>query len=200
MKDEPLGELPREEIVEGELVDEVEGEGGVAPSPTPGDLGIELPDDPDQAVEVLTRHIADARHAAEAHLDDLRRIAAEYDNFRKRSLRDRDTLVAHAGERIVSSMLPVLDSFDAALSIDATTEAEQKMLGGMRSTVDLLMSVLTREGLTPIETVGEPFDPEVHEAVMSNGDGDLIVSQELRRGYRLGDRVLRAALVALESS
>jgi molecular chaperone GrpE len=199
MTDEQFSELPDVEVVEGEVVDESDGE-GVAPSPTPGDLGIELPEDPDQAVEVLTGHIAEARTTAEAHLDDLRRIAAEYDNFRKRSLRDREMLVAHAGERIVSSMLPVLDSFDAALTIEATTEAEEKMLGGMRSTFDLLMSVLAREGLTPIETVGEPFDPEVHEAVMSNGDGDLVVSQELRRGYRLGDRVLRAALVALESN
>lgn len=199
MTDEPSNELPHVEIVEGELVDEEHGE-GTAPSPTPGDLGIDLPGDPDQAVEVLTGHIAEARTTAEAYLDDLKRIAAEYDNFRKRSMRDRDTLVANAGERIVSSMLPVLDSFDAALSIEAATEAEQKMLSGMRSTYDLLMSVLAREGLTAIETVGEPFDPEVHEAVMSNGDGDLVVSQELRRGYRLGDRVLRAALVALESS
>ena len=199
MTDEPLSDLPHVEIVEGEVVDESEGE-GTSPSPTPDDLGIDLPDDPDRAVEVLTSHIAEARTTAEAYLDDLKRIAAEYDNFRKRSLRDRESLVANAGERIVSSMLPVLDSFDAALSIEASTEAEQKMLGGMRSTFELLMSVLEREGLKPIPAVGEPFDPEVHEAVMSDGDGDLVVSQELRRGYRLGDRVLRAALVGLEST
>ena len=199
MNDEWFGDRPHVEIVEAEPVDEVDGE-GPEPSPTPDDLGIDLPGDPDLAVEVLTRHIADARETAEAHLDDLRRIAAEYDNFRKRSVRDRETLVANAGERVLSQMLPVLDRFDAALAIEATTEAEEKMLGGVRSTFELLMSVLSREGLSPSPTVGEPFDPEVHEAVMSNGDGDLVVSQELRRGYRLGDRVLRAALVALESS
>jgi molecular chaperone GrpE len=61
------------------------------------------------------------------------------------------------------------------------------------------MDVLAKEGLEPIATIGEPFDPEVHEAVMtSGGDGPLIVAQELRRGYRLRGRVLRAALVALE--
>ena len=192
-------ELPEGEIVEGEVVDETDGE-GAEPSPTPGDLGIDLPGDPDAAIGLLTQHISEARRTAEAHLDDLRRIAAEYDNFRKRSMRDRETLVANAGERVVSQMLPVLDSFDAALAIEATTEAEEKMLGGVRSTFELLMSVLSREGLSPIPTVGEPFDPEVHEAVMSSGDGDLVVSQELRRGYKLGDRVLRASLVALESS
>lgn len=199
MSDESQSEFPRIEIVEGELVDEVGGE-GAEPSPTPGDLGIDLPGDPDQAIGLLTQHISEARRTAEAHLDDLRRIAAEYDNFRKRSVRDRETLVANAGERVVSQMLPVLDSFDAALSIEASTEGEEKMLSGMRSTFELLMSVLAREGLSPIQAVGEPFDPEVHEAVMSNGEGELVVSQELRRGYRLGDRVLRAALVALESN
>ena len=96
-------------------------------------------------------------------------------------------------------MLPVLDSFDAALAIEPSTETEKKMLGGMRSTYDQLMDVLAKEGLQPIEAAGVPFDPELHEAVMSSGDGDLVVSQELRRGYLLGGRVLRAALVALES-
>jgi molecular chaperone GrpE len=126
-------------------------------------------------------------------------VAAEFDNFRKRSMRDRDVMVASAAERVVRSMLPVLDSFDAALAIEPSTETEKKMLGGMRGTYDQLMDVLSKEGLQPIEAAGAAFDPELHEAVMSSGDGNLVVSQELRRGYLLGGRVLRAALVALES-
>jgi molecular chaperone GrpE len=190
-------DLPEVEIVETDVVEE-NGEGAV-PSPTPGDLGIDVPEDRDEAVAALTAHIAEARSQAEAHLDDLRRVAAEFDNFRKRSIRDRDAMVASASERVVRSMLPVLDSFDAALAIEPSTEAEQKMLGGMRSTFDQLMDVLGKEGLQRIEAAGTPFDPELHEAVMSSGDGNLVVSQELRRGYLLGDRVLRASLVALES-
>ena len=187
-----MQDLPEVEIVEN-------GE-GAEPSPTPDDLGIEVPEDRDQAVAALTAHIAEARGQAEQHLDDLRRVAAEFDNFRKRSVRDRDALVANASERVVRSMLPVLDSFDAALAIEPSTETEQKMLSGMRSTYDQLMDVLGREGLQPIDAAGARFDPELHEAVMSSGGSDnLVVSQELRRGYLLGGRVLRAALVALES-
>lgn len=190
-------DLPEVEIVETDVVEE-NGEGDV-PSPTPGDLGIDVPEDRDEAVAALTAHIAEARSQAENHLDDLRRVAAEFDNFRKRSVRDRDAMVASASERVVRSMLPVLDSFDAALAIEPSTEPERKMLGGMRSTYDQLMDVLAKEGLEPIEAAGAKFDPELHEAVMSSGEGDLVVSQELRRGYLLGGRVLRAALVALES-
>ena len=93
-----------------------------------------------------------------------------------------------------------LDSLDAGLAIEATTETEEKMLGGMRGTYQQLLEVLSKEGLEPIAAAGEPFDPEVHEAVMSTGEGgELIVSQELRRGYRLRGKVIRATLVALEA-
>ena len=189
-------ELPDVEIVEGDVVESGEGS---EPSPTPADLGVDLPEDREEAIGVLTAHLAEARSQAENHLDDLRRVAAEFDNFRKRSVRDRDAMVASASERVVRSMLPVLDSFDAALAIEPSTETEKKMLGGMRGTYDQLMDVLGKEGLQPIEAAGAAFDPELHEAVMSSGDGNLVVSQELRRGYLLGGRVLRAALVALES-
>lgn len=162
-------------------------------------LGLDLPDDPDEAKQVLLSAVGEARAEAGTYLDDLRRVAADFDNFRKRAVRDQQHIVDRAAERVLSSMLPVLDSFDAALAIEATTETEEQLLRGMRSTHAQLMDVLAKEGLEPIQTIGEPFDPEVHEAVMtSGGDGPLIVSQELRRGYTLRGRVLRAALVALE--
>ena len=162
-------------------------------------LGLDLPDDPEEAKQALLAAVHEARAEAGTYLDDLRRVAADFDNFRKRALRDQQHIVDRAAERVLSSMLPVLDSFDAALAIEPTTETEQQLLRGMRSTHAQLMDVLAKEGMEPIQTIGEPFDPEVHEAVMtSGGDGPLIVSEELRRGYTLRGRVLRAALVALE--
>lgn len=162
-------------------------------------LGLDLPDDPDEARHVLLNAVHEARAEAGTYLDDLRRVAADFDNFRKRAVRDQQHIVDRAAERVLSNMLPVLDSFDAALAIEAMTETEEQLLRGMRSTHAQLMDVLAKEGLEPIQTIGEPFDPEVHEAVMtSGGNGPLIVSQELRRGYTLRGRVLRAALVALE--
>lgn len=162
-------------------------------------LGLDLPDDPDEAKHVLLSAVHEARAEAGTYLDDLRRVAADFDNFRKRAVRDQQHIVDRAAERVLSNMLPVLDSFDAALAIEATTETEEQLLRGMRSTHAQLMDVLAKEGLEPIQTIGEPFDPEVHEAVMtSGGNGPLIVSEELRRGYTLRGRVLRASLVALE--
>lgn len=196
MTDEPTSQFPEVEIVDS---DELSA-GEEIPSFSPADLGIELPEDTDEAINHLTGHIVAARSEADGYLDDLRRVAAEFDNFRKRAQRDQTAHMQRASERVLSSMLPVLDSFDAALSAEPATEVETNLLTGMRSTYDQLMAVLGREGLTVIDAVGSPFDPAVHEAVMSDGDGgQLVVSQELRRGYRLGDHVLRAALVALES-
>lgn len=197
------------EDINSEVETDVEtliGSGGTdAPSPpavlSADALGIDLPDDTEEAIPVLLAAVHDARAEAGTYLDDLRRVAADFDNFRKRAMRDQHTTVERAAERVLAAMLPVLDSFDAALAIEPTTESEEKLLRGMRSTNAQLIDVLGKEGLEPIATVGEPFDPEVHEAVMtSGGDGALVVSDELRRGYRLRGRVLRAALVALEQS
>lgn len=164
-------------------------------------LGLDLPDDPDEAVRLLLGAVHDARTEAGTYLDDLRRVAADFDNYRKRAVRDQQLIVDRAAERVVREMLPVLDSFDAALAIEPSTETEEQLLRGMRSTHSQLMDVLRHEGLESIPAIGEPFDPEVHEAVMtSGGDGPLVVADELRRGYRLHGRVLRAALVALEEA
>lgn len=176
---------------------EVHGDESV---PDPAALGLSLPDDPAEARDALLHAVADAQNDAASYLDDLRRVAADFDNYRKRSQREQQQIVERASERVLVALLPVLDSFDAALAIEPSTEAEHKMLGGMRSTHAQLVDVLAKEGLEAIPAEGEPFDPEVHEAVMSTGEGTtLVVSQEMRRGYRLRGKVIRASLVALEA-
>ncbi|MFP5332518.1 MAG: nucleotide exchange factor GrpE [Acidimicrobiia bacterium] len=191
-------ELTTDEPLTGEEGEEAT-ESHASPVLSAEALGIDLPDDPEEAKQVLLAAVHEARAEAGTYLDDLRRVAADFDNFRKRAVRDQQHIVDRAAERVLVNMLPVLDSFDAALAIEPTTETEEQLLRGMRGTHAQLMDVLAKEGLEPIQTVGEPFDPEVHEAVMtSGGDGPLIVAQELRRGYALRGRVLRAALVALE--
>lgn len=192
-------DLPPLEIVEAEVI-----EPGGAPAepvaPDPAALGIELPDDPEQAIPLLLREVDQARNDATSYLDDLRRVAADFDNFRKRALREQQTTVDRAAERVVRACLPVLDSLDAALAIEAQSETERSLLEGMLGTRTLLLDILAKEGLEVVETWGTPFDPEVHEAVVAppEGEGKLVVAQELRRGYRLKGKVLRAALVTLE--
>ncbi len=96
-------------------------------------------------------------------------------------------------------MLPVLDSLDAALAIETSTEVEEMLKAGVRGTRDQLLDVLEREGLEPIEAIDEPFDPLLHEAVTTDqdGDGPLVVVSEYRRGYLFKGKVLRASLVGV---
>ncbi len=161
---------------------------------------IALPEDPDEAIRVLIDAVGIAQQAADRYLDDLRRLAAEYENYRKRVQRDREELINRSAQRVVEALLPVLDSFDQAFAHEAQTPGEEQLLSGVRGTFHQLMDVLGKEGLTPVPGLGEPFDPNVHEAVMGGGDGDLVVAQELRRGYIHNGRLLRAALVAVEST
>jgi molecular chaperone GrpE len=177
------------EVVVGEIVEE-----------SPGPPGIDLPEDKDEALSVLLGQLAESQEEATSYLDDLRRVAADFDNFRKRALREQSATVDRAAERVVRGLLPVLDSFDAALAAEPVTDGERRLLSGMIGTREQLLKALEQEGLEVIPTIGEPFDPEIHEpAGMPEGNGPFVVAQELRRGYRLGGKVLRAALVALES-
>jgi molecular chaperone GrpE len=163
-------------------------------------LGIDLPEDPGEAIEVLLTHLEESRDEATSYLDDLKRVAADFDNYRKRTTREQAATLDRAAERVVRELLPVLDTFDAALSTAAESETERQLLSGMISTREQLLAALEKEGLEVVPTVGEPFDPEIHEPVGApGGTNDLVVSSELRRGYRLRDRVLRPAMVMLEA-
>ena len=170
------------------------------PIPDAATLGIDLPDHPGQAVELLLGEVHAARNEASAYLDDLRRVAADFDNFRKRAFRDQQGIVERATERLLLALLPVLDSFDAAIAYEPTDETDAKLMTGMRGTHSQLLDALAKEGLEPIAAWGETFDPQVHEAVTSppEAEGDLVVSAELRRGYLLKGKVVRPALVALD--
>lgn len=164
-------------------------------------LGLELPEAPEEAIATLLGELYDARQLADANLDQLQRKAAEFENYRKRSLRELAAIREMGSERLASALLPTLDSFEAALALPAETEAEQRLLAGMNGTYAQLMDALSREGLEVLPGVGASFDPTIHEAVSapSEAGGALVVGHELRRGYRLKDKVLRASLVALES-
>jgi molecular chaperone GrpE len=181
------------EVVDAELV---EAKGPVDAAA----FGIDLPEDPEEAIDVLLAHLEESRDEASSYLDDLKRVAADFDNYRKRTTREQAATLDRAAERVVKELLPVLDTFDAALGTDAETDTERQLLSGMINTREQLLAALEKEGLEVVPTVGEPFDPEIHEPVGApGGTNDLVVASELRRGYRLRDRVLRPAMVMLEA-
>ncbi len=180
------------EVVEGE---EVTDDGREV---SPEALGLAIPDDPSEAASLLLSELDESRQEAGELLDNLQRLAAEFENYRKRTERDQRDNVQRASQRVIESLLPTLDSLNAALAIEGSTEAELKMLDGMRGTKTLMLEALRAEGFEPIEAVGQPFDPALHEAVsVQPGDGDQVVIEELRKGYVMRGRVVRPTLVVV---
>jgi molecular chaperone GrpE len=133
---------------------------------------------------------------APAHDDAYLRLAADFDNYRKRVAREQTELYRRANERLLHELLPVLDDLERALEAAAEHE-EAKLEEGVRLVHRSLLGLVERHGLSEIETDG-PFDPHVHEALLAQpGEGaeQGSVLQVLQKGYRLGDRVLRPARV-----
>lgn len=189
-------ELPEE----GEGSPGSDGAEGDALGPTAHGLGLELPSDPVAAEALLLGELAESRMEAGETLETLQRVAAEFDNYRRRVDRDQAQSVERASQRVIESLLPTLDAFDAALAVEASTASEEKMLDGMRSIRDHLLETLARDGLEPIAALGELFDPKVHEAVSGAqaGERELVVDSELRRGYTMQGRVIRPSLVTVD--
>jgi molecular chaperone GrpE len=150
-----------------------------------------------QTEPTLEEQLAALEAERDEHLNDLKRVAAEFENYRKRVLRDQESLVARAHERLVRELLPVLDDLERALAA-AEEHEEAKLEEGVRLVHRELAAALEREGLAEIETNGV-FDPHVHEALLSQpSDADEgSVLEVAQKGYRLGDRVLRPARVVV---
>jgi molecular chaperone GrpE len=183
-----------------DIVDADEG-GGTEPLPSPD----ASPDDfeaqratPALDADELLARLQDAERQREEVLDDLRRVAADFDNYRKRVAREQTQILARSGERVVAKLLPVLDDLERALDA-AEHHEEAKVLEGVRMTKDALAAVLASEGVEEIPAEG-PFDPHVHEALMTqpaDGVEPGHVVQVVTRGYRIGDVVLRPARVVV---
>ena len=132
------------------------------------------------------------------YLDQLRRLAADFENFRKRAARDYESLMSRAAERLVTELLPVLDDLGRALEA-AEEHEEAKLEEGVRLVHRQLADTLRKQGLEEVPTDGM-FDPHVHEALLAQPvegreSGEIV--DVVQKGYRLGDRVLRPARVVI---
>ena len=147
--------------------------------------------------ESLEERLASAEAEAETHLNDLKRLAAEFENYRKRVAREQQALSARAAERLVGELLPIVDDLERALEA-AEEHEEAKLEEGVRLVHRELRSALDREGLAEIETSGV-FDPHVHEALLTQPseaeEGSVL--EVIQKGYRLGNHVLRPARVVV---
>ncbi|MDI9418759.1 MAG: nucleotide exchange factor GrpE [Firmicutes bacterium] len=122
------------------------------------------------------------------------RLKADFDNYKRRSEAQVETIRAAANQNLLVELLPVIDNFERAI---AAAEDDSPYLAGVKMIFDQLMNCLYKEGLTPIDAVGKPFDPNIHEAVSIEGDPgqDLVVIGEIQKGYLYKDRLLRASMV-----
>jgi molecular chaperone GrpE len=165
----------------------------------PGTIEEELPieEEPGDAASepsALSEELEAARRERDEYLDALQRLKAEFENSRKRQERERARILETASERLVVELLPVLDNLDRAL------EAEGDVREGVRATRDQLADVLGKEGLLPVASDGQPFDPNVHEAVMgqpSEEHEEGTILQTFERGYLLNGKPIRPAKVVV---
>ena len=150
-------------------------------------------------LEALAKRLQELEAERDSYLADLQRAKAEFDNYRKRTARDQEALVARAHERLVFELLPILDDLGRAL--DAAEEHEEaKLEEGVRLVHRNLAEALRREGLEEIPVDGR-FDPHVHEALLSqpSEEEEGAVIDVVQKGYKLGDKVLRPARVVVSS-
>ena len=129
--------------------------------------------------------------------DRLKRLMAEFDNFKKRSAKERESLYNSLVSDIFSSLLPVIDNLEKAAAAQTQDENYKQ---GVELVLKQFKDVLTANGVKPIEAVGQPFDPALHEAVSMIQDenlGEKIVATEYRKGYMIGNKVIRHSMVVV---
>jgi molecular chaperone GrpE len=150
----------------------------------------------------LLKELEEQRKTAEEYYQRYLRSQADFDNYRKRTLKEKEELVQYASMKLVGELLPVLDNFERAIA----SSKENKDFDALAKGVDMIFrqfeQVLAREGLKPIEAVGRPFDPEFHQAIMqveSEDHEEGTVVEEVQKGYMLKDKVLRPAMVKVST-
>jgi molecular chaperone GrpE len=196
--DEQAEEERAEEPVVGERVDEEPEEAAPEEAAPEEPRAEEAEEAAADAPAAIAADLDAVRAEAEGYLDDLRRLQADFDNYRKRTLREQTARAASASQALVARLLPVLDNFELAVSHAEQSRDFDRMLKGVEMVFGELREVLQGEGLVKIEAEGKPFDPERHEAVIAvdqEGAEPGTVVDVVRAGYELRGRVLRPAMV-----
>jgi molecular chaperone GrpE len=157
-------------------------------------------------VEVTEEKAADASAEVSKEEEEplrlqLMRLRADFDNFRKRQVRERTEWITRANEDLFLELLPVLDHYEMGLKSAEDHQTDCSVTEGFKLVYNQLLDLLEKHKVTPIATIGEAFDPHVHEALThlpSDKPAETVIEQ-VRRGYKLGDKLLRAAQVVVSS-
>ena len=187
-----------------ETLEELKSKAAQASFENPGDSE-ELTEDgsnngelnPTEMILSLEAELAEAKAKSAEYYDQLLRLQADFDNYRKRTQKEKTELVKYASEQLVGELLPVLDNFERATS-SAQTSDMAAFAQGVEMILRQLQTTLSKVGLKAMESVGQPFDPNLHEAVLridSDEHPENTVVEELQKGYFLKEKVLRPSMV-----
>jgi molecular chaperone GrpE len=160
---------------------------------------------PVEAGTITPEQLAELKERAskcDEHWDRLLRTTADFENFKKRAVREKQDAIKFANQTLLQKLIPVLDNFDSALAAaqNAQRDGAQAFQTGVNMIWQQLKSTLTEAGLEEIDATGKPFDPNLHEAVSQQETAEAPegqVIQQLRKGYKLRDRLLRPATVVV---
>ncbi len=147
--------------------------------------------------EALKQALAEEKAKAEANLAGWQRAQADYINYKRRSEQEREEISQFANSILILNLLPILDDWERALASIPEDQAGLSWVEGVRLIERKLRGILEAQGLSPIEAVGQPFDPNLHEAAMQGKGEEGIVVSELQKGYKFRDRVIRPARVVV---
>ncbi|UCD71584.1 MAG: nucleotide exchange factor GrpE [Syntrophobacterales bacterium] len=152
-----------------------------------------------QEIEMLKAQVEEKTKLGEENYDRFLRAQAELENYKKRVEREKSSLVKYGNEDLIKAILPVIDNLERALD-HPQGENPDGVIEGIKITLNQLLQVLEKFGVTRIQAMGEPFDPSKHEAMMQVESADHepnTVVSELQKGYLLNDRLLRPAMVSV---
>ena len=176
----PEEEVPEEEVPEEEVPEEAAGE------------------DKAGEAEAAEKAAADEKAAAEAESERYMRLMAEFQNYKKRAAKEKTDTLQYANEKIVGDLLPVIDNFERALATE--TDDLEGYAKGMQLIFEQFKKALENAGLEEIKAMDEEFDPNVHNAVMTDNiedKDDGKITKVLQKGYKLRDKVVRPSMVAV---
>lgn len=160
----------------------------------------EKKNDKDHEIEELKRKLEEKEKEAKENYDRLLRVAADFDNYKKRASREKEDWTKFANEDLIKSILPFVDNLERAVNHAEKVVDTGVLIEGIKLTIQQLLQTLNRFGLKPFDSIGKPFDPEFHEAMVvveTDQHEPNKVLEEFQRGYLLNDRLLRPATVSV---
>lgn len=168
----------------------------------PAEESVEEKNLPQEKPLTPEEELKQAQAKAEEYYNQLQRLQADFDNYRKRTQKEKAELIKYAAERLVKDLLPVLDNFERAVLAAKTNPDFASFSQGVDMILRQVQDVLGKEGLKPMEVVGQPFDPNLHEAVQrvdSEEHAENTIIEELQKGYYLKEKVIRPGMVTVSN-